>query len=212
MTNSEIFVSSERRALQPAVLAIAALFAFVVLVQGIGAPFTKDAEPQSAEWIESVVRDGQWLIPVDAYGFTDHKPPLFYWLSAIVAKMSGGVVDEVRARLVSVMAGTALAVAVLAWTVANVGAAEGWIAFLLILGTYGFASRATEALTDMLLTLLLFAAYTAIYSWLLCESTAISPSASRRKIIIGAMLGLGSSDQGAGGDRRCVRSRRRFSC
>ncbi len=63
----------------------------------------------------------------------------------------------------SVVAGTALAVCVLAWTIANVGATEGWLAFLFLLGTYGFASRATEALTDMLLTFLLFAAYSAIY-------------------------------------------------
>ena len=66
----------------------------------------------------------------------------------------------------SVVAGTALAVSVLAWTVANVGASEGWLAFLFMLGTYGFASRATEALTDTLLTLLLFAAYSAIYPML----------------------------------------------
>ena len=61
------------------------MFAFVVLVQGISAPFQKDAEPQSAEWIQSIVRDGHWLIPHDAYGYTDRKPPLFYWLSALVA-------------------------------------------------------------------------------------------------------------------------------
>jgi 4-amino-4-deoxy-L-arabinose transferase-like glycosyltransferase len=169
-------------------LAIAALFAFVVLAQGISAPFQKDAEPQSAEWIQSIVRDGHWLIPSDAYGFTDRKPPLFYWLSALVAKSTGGTVNEVRARAVSVVAGTALAVAVLAWTVANVGASEGWLAFLLMLGTYGFASRATEALTDMLLTFLLFAAYSAIYP-LLDEST-VSPGSSRRKIFVGAILGL----------------------
>ena len=111
--------------------------------------------------------------PADAYGFTDRKPPLFYWLSALVAKSTGGTVDEVRARAVSVVAGTALAVAVLAWTVANVGASEGWLAFLLMLGTYGFASRATEALTDMLLTFLLFAAYSAIYPFL---DSAASPA------------------------------------
>ena len=154
---------TSRAALRPATLAIASLFAFIVLVQGIGAPFQKDQEPQSAEWIQSIVRDGHWLIPHDAYGYTDRKPPLFYWLSALVAKTAGGTVDEVRARAVSVVAGTALAVAVLGWTVANVGAAEGWLALLFLLGTYGFASRATEALTDMLLTLLLFAAYAAIY-------------------------------------------------
>jgi 4-amino-4-deoxy-L-arabinose transferase-like glycosyltransferase len=175
--------------LHPAMLAIAALFAFVVLVQGISAPFQKDAEPQSAEWIQSIVRDGHWLIPSDAYGFSDRKPPLFYWLSAIVAKTTGGTVDEVRARTVSVVAGTALAVAVLAWTVANLGASDGWLAFLLMLGTYGFASRATEALTDMLLTFLLFAAYAEIYP-LLDEQTA-SPGSSRRKIFVGVVLGLG---------------------
>jgi 4-amino-4-deoxy-L-arabinose transferase-like glycosyltransferase len=173
-----------------ALLAGAALFAFVVLVQGIGAPFQKDAEPQSAEWIQSIVRDGHWLIPHDAYGYTDRKPPLFYWLSAIVAKAGGGTVDEVRARAVSVVAGTALAVAVLAWTAANVGASEGWLAFLLMLGTYGFASRATEALTDMLLTLLLFAAYSAIFP--LLESSG----SLRRKIFVGVILGLGILTKG----------------
>jgi 4-amino-4-deoxy-L-arabinose transferase-like glycosyltransferase len=179
-------------ALSPAKLAIAALFAFIVLVQGISAPFQKDAEPQSAEWIQSIVRDGHWLIPHDAYGYTDRKPPLFYWLSAVLADSSGGTVNEVRARAVSVVAGTALTVVVLAWTVANVGAAEGWMAFLLMLGTYGFASRATEALTDMLLTVLLFAAYCAIYPLL----APASPGSARRKIFVGAMLGLGILTKG----------------
>ena len=155
-----------------------------MLAQGISAPFQKDAEPQSAEWIQSIVRDGHWLIPHDAYGYTDRKPPLFYWLSAVIADATGRTVDEVRARAVSVVAGTALAAAVLAWTVANVGASEGWLAFILILGTYGFASRATEALTDMLLTFLLFAAYSAIYPLL------DSPASSRRKIFVGLILGL----------------------
>jgi len=159
----------------------------MILVQGISAPFQKDAEPQSAEWIQSIVRDGHWLIPHDAYGYTDRKPPLFYWLSAVVADATGGTVDEVRARAVSVVAGFALATSILAWTAANVGASEGWLAFLLILGTYGFASRATEALTDMLLTFLLFAAYSAIYP-LLAAPPDRSP---RRKMVIGVILGLG---------------------
>src|SRR6202451_2080507 len=172
--------------ISPATLPIAALFAFIVLAQGISAPFQKDAEPQSAEWIQSIVRDGHWLIPHDAYGYTDRKPPLFYWLSALVADATGRTVDEVRTRSVSVVAATALATAALAWTLANVGVAEAWLAFLLMLGTYGFASRATEALTDMLLTFLLFTAYAAIYP-LLEEPQAGS---SRRKIFVGVVLGL----------------------
>jgi 4-amino-4-deoxy-L-arabinose transferase-like glycosyltransferase len=186
---------SRAATLRPVVLAIAALFAFIVLAQGISAPFQKDAEPQSAEWIQSIVREGHWLIPADAYGYTDRKPPLFYWLSAIVAKSSGDTVDEVRARAVSVVAGTALAVSVLAWTIANVGTSEGCLAFLFMLGTYGFASRATEALTDMLLTLLLFAAYSAIYP-MLDAPAAESPVSTRRKIFLGVILGLGILTKG----------------
>jgi 4-amino-4-deoxy-L-arabinose transferase-like glycosyltransferase len=185
-------VQASRAALQPATLAIASIFAFIVLVQGISAPFQKDAEPQSAEWIQSIVRDGHWLIPHDAYGYTDRKPPLYYWLSAIVAKATGGGVDEVRARTVSVVAGTALATSVLAWTVSNVGASEGWLAFLLMLGIYGFASRATTALTDMLLTFLLFAAYSAIYR--LVDERASSDLGGA--VLVGAILGLGVLTKG----------------
>ncbi len=182
-------IPASRTALQPATLAIAALFAFIVLVQGISAPFQKEAEPQSAEWIQSIVRDGHWLIPSDAYGYTDRKPPLFYWLSALVAKATGGAVNEARARAVSVVAGVALATAVLAWTAANVGASEGWLAFILMLGTYGFASRATEALTDMLLTFLLFAAYCRIAT-LVDIAEPQARAAPRRTMQAGVILGL----------------------
>ena len=181
--------ASRAARLQPTTLAIAALFAFIVLVQGISAPFQKDAEPQSAEWIESIVRGGHWLIPSDAYGYTDRKPPLFYWLSAVVAKSTGGTVDEVRARAVSLAAGIALATAVLAWTAANVGASEGWLAFIFMLGTYGFASRATEALTDMLLTFLLFAAYCRLAT-LVDNSEPQARAAPRWTMQAGLILGL----------------------
>ncbi len=192
VTIDEPHAATRPASIRPAILVAAALFALIILAQGISAPFQKDAEPQSAQWIQSIVRDGHWLIPRDAYGYIDRKPPLFYWLSATVAKLSGGTVDEVRARAVSLAAGTALAVCLLAWTAANVGALEGWLAFAFLLGTYGFASRATEALTDMLLTLLLFASYSLIFP-LLDEPARGSP---RRTILVGVILGLGVLTKG----------------
>jgi 4-amino-4-deoxy-L-arabinose transferase-like glycosyltransferase len=146
----------------PWLIAVAAIAAAIVLAQGISAPFTKDAEPQSAEWMQSVAR-GHLLAPRDDYGFLIQKPLLYYWLGAAITDETGGVVDEVRARVVAVAAGVALATLILAWTCANVGTIEGWIAFVFILGTYGFASRAPLALTDMLLTLLVFAALVILY-------------------------------------------------
>ncbi len=185
---------TERRTLPsrvPAIqLAAAALLALVVLAQGISAPFQKDAEPQSVEWIVSVVRDGNWLVPRDYYGFVDRKPPLYYWLSAIAAGATGGAVDETSARIVSVFCATLIAVEVLAWTAAEVGAAQGWLAFLFLLGIYGFSSRATLALTDMLMTALLMSSYLLVYAIL---AGGVSRS---RTIVLGVLLGLGVLTKG----------------
>jgi 4-amino-4-deoxy-L-arabinose transferase-like glycosyltransferase len=137
--------------------------ALVVLAPGIAAPFQKDAEPQSAQWIVDIVDHGNWLLPRDYYDFVERKPPLFYWLSALATKLSGGHVDEARARTVSLIAGAMLAATVMAWSVSNLGAAQGWLAFFFLLGTYGFASRATTALTDMLMTFLLISAYCVVW-------------------------------------------------
>jgi hypothetical protein len=139
--------------------AIAFVIALVVLSQGITAPFQKDQEPQSAEWLADVVHQGHWLLPHDYYGFVNRKPPLFYWLTALVVEAGGGTVTEARARAISLIAGAALAAEVMIWTAANVGEGQGWLAFFFLLGTYGFASRATNVLTDMLMTLLLWSAY-----------------------------------------------------
>src|SRR5215469_7194345 len=140
-------------------IALAFAIGLAVLGQGINAPFIKDAEPQSAQWIADIVDNGNWLLPYDYYHLANRKPPLFYWLSAIVAKSSREQVDQVRARAVSLAAGAALAAEVMAWTAARLGPFEGWLAFVFLLGTYGFAARATAALTDMLLTFLLFSTY-----------------------------------------------------
>jgi 4-amino-4-deoxy-L-arabinose transferase-like glycosyltransferase len=138
---------------------IAFIIALVVLSQGITVPFQKDQEPQSAEWAADIVQQSHWLLPHDYYGFVDRKPPLFYWLTALVVKAGGGKVTEARVRAVSLIAGAALAAEVMMWTAANVGEGQGWLAFFFLLGTYGFASRATNVLTDMLMTLLLWSAY-----------------------------------------------------
>lgn len=165
-------------------IALAFAIGLAVLGQGINAPFIKDAEPQSAQWIAGIVDNGNWLLPHDYYQLVNRKPPLFYWLSAIVAKTSGGRVDEVRARAVSLAAGAALAAEVMAWTAARLGPCGGWLAFVFLLGTYGFAARATAALTDMLLTFLLFSTYAALMP-------QIEGAASRwRTVTAGVLLGL----------------------
>jgi 4-amino-4-deoxy-L-arabinose transferase-like glycosyltransferase len=144
-------------------VAVAVVAAAAVLTLGIGAPFQKDQETQSAQWIQGITERGEWLLPADDYGAIDRKPPLYYWLSALAVKAGAGGVNEVSARLVSLVAGILLAVAVMRWSAAFVGESSGWLALAFVLGTYGFASRATVDLTDMLLSLLLFAVWCCVY-------------------------------------------------
>ena len=143
-------------------IAAAALVAFVVLGQGITAPFQKDAEPQSAQWVQSVAR-GHLMAPRDYYGYLVEKPLLYYWLSGAATRLMGGTATEVSARIVPLLAGTALAIEVLVWTAENLGAAEGWLAFLFLIATYGYSSRATLALTDMLMTFLVISTLLILY-------------------------------------------------
>ncbi|HXZ88287.1 MAG TPA: glycosyltransferase family 39 protein [Candidatus Binataceae bacterium] len=172
-------------------VAAAFAIALAVLSQGLTAPFEKDAEPQSAQWVVDIVQHDHWLLPYDYYGFVERKPPLFYWLAALVVESSGGVVDEARARSVSLVAGAALAAVVMGWCAAQIGVAQGWLAFVFLLGTYGFASRAVTALTDMLMSFLLFALYCVIYPAL----DDAQPS-RRRTVLAGVLLGLAMLTKG----------------
>jgi 4-amino-4-deoxy-L-arabinose transferase-like glycosyltransferase len=91
------------------------------------------------------------------------KPPLYFWLTALLADYAGGHVTEPLSRIVSLIAGALLATEVLLWTKANVGRLAGWFAYGVLLGSYGFASFATVNITDLLMSLLLFSAYCTLY-------------------------------------------------
>jgi len=167
-------------------LALCALAFGAILLLGVSlcAPFDKDQEPQSAEWIQGITERRQLLIPTDDYGAICRKPPLYYWLSAAVADATGGTVDEARARAVSLISAVAIVLIAFSWTAEVMGASAGFLAAAMLLGTYGFASRATLDLTDMLLTCLLFAAWRVLYR--LIEIGG----ARRPTILCGAMIGL----------------------
>jgi len=176
--------AASSRSARPRALAIvsAAIFATLVLAQGISAPFQKDAEPQSAEWMQSVAR-GHLLAPRDYYGFLTQKPLLFYWLGAGLTDLTGGGVNEVRSRAVAVASAVALSVIVLVWTSVNVGPIEGWLAFVFLLGTYGFAARAPLALTDMTLTMFVVATLVALYPIV----SGVAGERDRRRAIVWAL-------------------------
>ena len=124
------------------------------------------------------------------YGELARKPPLFYWLAGAVAAATEGHVDEARAQIVSVIAGTAVAIVTLLWTTAFIDSTTGWLAFLFLLGCYAFTSRGTLALEDMTLVAFMFAGWCLLY-----PAIEAGPS-PHRTIGIGVLLGLGILTKG----------------
>jgi hypothetical protein len=178
-------VNANRRGLgRFASIAIAFAIAFALLSPGISAPFQKDLEPQSAQWVVDIVHHGNWLLPHDYYDLVERKPPLFYWLGALSVKLSGGQVDEARVRMPSLCAGAAVCALVMDWAAADLGAAGGWLAFFFLLGMYGFAVRAALALTDMLMTFLL------MLEWRIMRTQFDGVVSLPRTISAGLILGL----------------------
>ncbi len=165
-------------------LAVAGLLALVFLSQGLTAPFEKDEESRPASIIADILNRGDWILPADSYREVTRKPPLYYWLSAALAKAAGGPMDEARARVVSLLAAAILAAVVMGCAAAWFGAAAGWLAWLFVLGSYGFCAHAGYARTDMLFTLLVFSAYCMLYP-------AIEGNApASRWLVAGVILGL----------------------
>ncbi|HJU09557.1 MAG TPA: hypothetical protein VJ728_01705, partial [Candidatus Binataceae bacterium] len=103
--SSRPFLISTIYSRQIALAVLAFFVALALLGQGISSAFIKDAEPQSAQWIVDIVKNGNWLLQRDYYQVVNPKPPLFYWLSAIVTETPGNHVDENSARVVSLVAG-----------------------------------------------------------------------------------------------------------
>jgi hypothetical protein len=158
--------------------------ALIILGLDINAPFEADQETYYASVIRDVAENGHWLAPVDAYGEICRKPPLYVWLSALLVKATHGSVDEATTRAVSVIAGAVLAGETLLIGQACLGPAGGWLAYLFLLGSYGFASQAACAQTDMLMALLILSALALAC---LLEEEQVSSSTS---VAVGLLLGL----------------------
>ena len=75
------------------------------------------------------------------------------------------------------------------WAAADLGVAAGWLTFFFLLGLYGFAARATVALTDMVMTFFLLATWRLISAPL--SNDDFAPDSTARTIIAGLILGLG---------------------
>jgi len=122
-------------------------------------------EPYFGEGAREMVVDGQWLVPHVGGVVTTDKPPLFFWLIALLS-LPAGVVSSLTARLPSALA--ALVAVALTMRLARQGGSgerTSLLAGLMLATTLLFVRQARAAQIDALLTTLVLVALAAFAAW-----------------------------------------------
>lgn len=128
-------------------------------------PIGDSSEAREAQVIDSIYRNGDWLMP-RRNGVVPSKPPLHHWIGAGAAWVVGGASEGV-ARFPSVLAGTLLLLITMLWCERlAAGLAPGGrpavLCGFVLLGSYGFTRMVMEARVDMLMSFLVVAALAAL--------------------------------------------------
>ncbi len=139
------------------VLSIAAvLFLWNLWATDLWAP----DEPYFAEGAREMVVDGRWSVPHVNGVVTTDKPPLFFWLIAIVS-LPFGRVSSLTARLPSALAALATVALTLRLGRRLVGERAGTLAGALLATTYLVWDKARSCQTDSLLCVWILVALSA---------------------------------------------------
>jgi len=105
-------------------------------------------EPYFGEGAREMVVDGEWAVPHVVGAVTTDKPPLFFWLIALLS-LPAGAVSSLTARLPSVLA--AVGTVALTMRLARRMGGEGALAGVVLSVTYLFWDKARTAQIDALL-------------------------------------------------------------
>ena len=149
---------------------------------------TDPTESRYAVVAQEMVQSGNWLTPMLPMpeGVVPYlgKPPLHFWVTALVYKFFG--VDEWTSRLPSLIATILLLAATFSFTTARFGRTTGLIASLIFLSSGMVYVVSGASITDVTLTLMICVSTILLYRFITEES------ASRKLIYLSAVFaGLG---------------------
>ena len=123
--------------------------------------------------VNSIRETGNFILPLRHAELVPSKPPLFHWLGALTARMSGKY-SEFELRFPSAIAALGLLLVTFIYTAYLGGAAAGTLSALLLLSTNGFLRMAADGRVDMLCCFFVTAA---IMRWLGAYSAVFSSHA-----------------------------------
>ena len=137
-------------AVATAIVAVAIVWGGVQAAGVSFTPFHTRGEPREAVVVQDVLRTGDWILPRRNGQELPQKPPLFYWLGAITARLRG-TLDETTVRIPSAVMSGAASVLVAGVAAALYGGVAGAVTGVTLLTSFEWLRAATSARVDMTL-------------------------------------------------------------
>lgn len=129
-----------------------------------GTFFNTRGEPREAIVALSMLRDGNWILPVNNGVDIAYKPPLFHWMIAAISSLTGGV-TEYTSRMPSALALAAMVLAGYGFYAKRRGAETAFLAGIITLTNFEIHRAGTNCRVDMLLSALIVLALYQLYKW-----------------------------------------------
>ncbi|MCI5581218.1 MAG: glycosyltransferase family 39 protein [Phocaeicola plebeius] len=126
--------------------------------------FNTRGEPREAVVALSMLKDGNWILPVNNGIDLAYKPPLFHWLIAAISTLTGEV-TEYTSRMPSALALTFLILAGFSFYARRRDSETAFLMGLLTLTNFEVHRAGVNCRVDMLLAALMVLALYALYRW-----------------------------------------------
>lgn len=142
------------------------LLCCVVLLPFLGETlFNTRGEPREAVVALSMLKNGNWVLPINNGVDMAYKPPFFHWLVALCSWPIGHV-TEYTSRLPSALALIAMVVAGFRFFAHRRGEMVAWYMALITLTSFEVHRAGVACRVDMVLTCMMVLALYQLYAWL----------------------------------------------
>ena len=146
---------------------LAGILMLLFLLPSLGlTEFNTKGEPREAVVSLSMIKSGNWILPVNNDIDIPYKPMMFHWIGSLVAELTGGEVTEATARIPSGLA-MGLTVGMTLWFFFRYSGRrwQSVLTALIVAGCFEINRAGSNARVDMMLTAWMLTAFYLLYRW-----------------------------------------------
>lgn len=127
--------------------------------------FHTRGEPREAVVALTMLKDGNWILPVNNGIDMAYKPPFFHWIIAVISTVVG-TVNEYTSRMPSALALTAMVLVGYFFYAKRRGHELSFLTALITLTNFEVHRAGTNCRVDMVLTAMMVIALYQLYKWI----------------------------------------------